>query len=195
MKGSAVVSKITREVNVFPLTRRNRCCMPQQTTAGAPTEDPMATRYWLMKSEPNVFSFDDLQKAAKQTTTWDGVRNYQARNMLRSEMSEGDGVLFYHSRVEPMAVVGVAKVVRTGFPDPTQFNAKHKYFDGESDPGKPRWYAVDIQFYKAFKHPVTLQAMRTMEGLEDMVLLRKGSRLSVQPVSAKEWKIVLAAGK
>lgn len=154
----------------------------------------MATRYWLMKSEPNVFSFDDLHRAAKQTTAWDGVRNYQARNLLRDEMQVGDGVLFYHSRVEPMAVVGLAKVVRTGYPDPTQFNAKHKYFDGDSNPDKPRWYVVDIQYHKAFKRPVTLQAMRGMAGLEDMVLLRKGSRLSVQPVAASEWKIIVAAG-
>ena len=151
----------------------------------------MATQYWLMKTEPNVFSIDDLNKSPKKTTCWEGVRNYQARNLLRDKIKKGDKVLFYHSRVDPMAVVGTAHVVKEGYPDYHQFDAKSKYYDAKSDPDNPRWYMVDIKLDKKFKTPITLKAMREVKGLEDMMLLKKGARLSVQPVSAKEWKVVL----
>jgi predicted RNA-binding protein with PUA-like domain len=151
-------------------------------------------RFWLMKSEPNVFSIEDLAKAPNKTTHWDGVRNYQARNFLKQGMQVGDGVLFYHSRVEPMAVVGTAKVVRAGYPDPSQFDAKHKYYDPDSKPDKPRWYVVDIQLERIFERPVTLQTLRTLPELEGMMLLKKGSRLSVQPVEPAHWRVITKLG-
>ena len=150
----------------------------------------MAAKYWLMKSEPNVFSIDDLNKSPKKTTCWEGVRNYQARNLLRDEIKKGDRVFFYHSRIDPMAIVGTATVVKNGYPDYHQFEAKSKYYDSKSDPENPRWYMVDIKLDKKFKTPVTLKEMRSIKGLEEMMLLRKGARLSVQPVSAKEWKVI-----
>lgn len=150
--------------------------------------------YWLMKTEPGTFSWDDLGKSPRKTTTWDGVRNYQARNLLRDEIKKGDLVLFYHSNADPPAVVGTAKVVKEGYPDPTQFDRRSKYHDPKSDPGNPRWFVVDIKRDRAFKRPVTLPELRGLRGLEKMVLLRKGSRLSVQPVSPREWKIILERG-
>ena len=150
--------------------------------------------YWLMKSEPTVFSFDDLLKSPGQTTHWDGVRNYKARNFLRDEIKVGDGVLFYHSRVEPMAVVGTAKVVKAGYPDPSQFAASSKYYDPDADPDEPRWYMVDIKADKPFSRPVTLQELRGLPALAKMMLLKKGSRLSVQPVSAAEWQTIVRLG-
>lgn len=155
----------------------------------------MARAYWLVKSEPNVFSIDNLAAAPDKSTVWDGVRNYQARRSLRDGMREGDEVLFYHSRVEPMAVVGVTKVVREGFPDPSQFDPKHKYFDPDSRRDKPRWYAVQLQLVSKFKHPVTLASMRDMPELEGLPLLKKGSRLSVQPVGAEHFAMIVALGK
>jgi len=155
----------------------------------------MAKRYWLMKSEPDVYSFEDLKKDKDQTTCWEGVRNYQARNLLRDEIKVGDEVFFYHSRVNPMHIAGIAKVVRSGYPDPYQFDARSKYFDSGSNPDDPRWYLVDVKFHKQFSRPVTLHELKTVPGLESMVLTRKGSRLSVQPVTAAEWKIVVALSK
>lgn len=150
--------------------------------------------YWLMKTEPGTFSWDDLKKSPRKTTMWEGVRNYQARNLLRDQIKKGDMVLFYHSNANPPGVVGTAKVVKEGYPDPTQFDRKSKYYDPRSDPEKPRWFVVDIKMDRALKRAVTLPELRETKGLEKMVLLRKGSRLSVQPVSAKEWKVVLGAG-
>lgn len=155
----------------------------------------MAKRYWLLKSDPESFCFADLKKAPKQTTHWDGVRNFQARNFLRDDIKKGDGVLFYHSVIEPVGVFGTAIVVRSGYPDPSQFDAKSKYFDGDSDPSNPRWFVVDIQLDQEFSKPITLSGMRDHPGLTDMMVLRKGSRLSVQPVTEAEWKIVLGLGK
>ena len=152
------------------------------------------TRYWLMKSEPSVFSFDDLKKAPKKTTSWEGVRNYQARNMLRDEMKKGDGVLFYHSSVSPQIIAGTATIVREGYPDPTQFDPKSDYYDADSKPGDPRWYMVDIQLDRPLATPLTLEELKKTPGLEDMVLLKKGSRLSVQPVTEKQWRIILKRG-
>jgi predicted RNA-binding protein with PUA-like domain len=150
--------------------------------------------YWLVKSEPSVFSFGDLAKAPKKTTSWEGVRNYQARNMLRDQMKKGDGVLFYHSSTDPQAIMGTASVVREGYPDPTQFDSKSQYFDPDSKRDDPRWFLIDIKLEHEFENPITLQELRAMRGLERMVLLKKGMRLSVQPVSAAEWKIILERG-
>jgi predicted RNA-binding protein with PUA-like domain len=151
-------------------------------------------RYWLFKTDPDSFSFDDLKKAPKRTTFWNGVRNFQARNYLRDEIKKGDGVLFYHSVVAPPFVAGTAKVVREGYPDPDQFDSSSKYFDETADPKSPRWFMIDIQMDREFKKPVALEACRKMPLLENMVLLKKGSRLSVQPVAEEEWKVILKMG-
>jgi predicted RNA-binding protein with PUA-like domain len=146
-----------------------------------------------MKSEPSVFSIDDLQKAPKQTTSWDGVRNYQARNLLR-EAQVGDGVIFYHSSADPPAAVGTATIAREAYPDASQFNAKSDYYDADSKKDDPRWFVVDVKFARKFPRAVTLAELRANPDLEGMVLLRKGSRLSVQPVTPAEWKTVLKMG-
>ncbi len=148
-----------------------------------------------MKSDPDTFGLPHLRKSPKQTTCWDGVRNYQARNLLRDEIRVGDGVLFYHSQLQPPAAVALARVVRAGYPDPAQFNRRTKYFDAASKRSDPRWYAVDIKLDRELECAVTLPEMRETPGLEEMVLLRRGSRLSVQPVTADEWKIVLRLAK
>ncbi len=147
-------------------------------------------RYWLMKSEPSAFSIDDLARSPKQRTCWDGVRNYQARNFMRS-MAIGDHVLFYHSNAEPPAVAGLAEVVRTAYPDDSAFDKKDKHYDPKSRPDAPIWDMVDIKFLRKFSTPLTLDALRTQPGLKNMELLRKGSRLSVQPVRPEEWQIIL----
>jgi predicted RNA-binding protein with PUA-like domain len=152
---------------------------------------PKTTHYWLMKSEPSTFSIDDLANAPRRTTSWDGVRNYQARNFMRS-MAIGDQVLFYHSNADPPAVVGVAEVVKTAYPDPTQFEKRNKHYDPESDPSNPRWDMVDIRYVRTFSCPVTLDRLRKETGLKGLVLLQKGSRLSVQPVTRSEWDQILA---
>lgn len=151
-------------------------------------------RYWLMKSEPGSFSWEDLQASPGKTTCWDGVRNYQARNLLRDEIAKGDGVLFYHSNTNPPAVVGTAVVTRAGYPDPNQFNRRSHYHDPKSDPDAPRWFAVDVRARRALRRPVALAELRETKGLSKMVLLQKGSRLSVQPVTAAEWKLILKLG-
>ena len=154
----------------------------------------MAKKYWLMKSEPNVFSITDLKKQPNQTTHWDGVRNYQARNLMRNEFQVGDRVLFYHSNIDP-SVVGTATVVEAGYPDHTARNKKSKYYDPKATSDKPIWYMVDVKFESEFASPVPLAELRRTKGLEKMVLLKKGSRLSVQPVSPEEFKIVVALGR
>lgn len=151
----------------------------------------MPVRYWLMKTEPTTYSIDDLEKESNQTTCWEGVRNYQARNLLRDEIQEGDRVLFYHSACKEPAVVGTAVVSRGGYPDSHAFDKRSKYFDAKSDPDNPRWYMVDVKLESKFDQPVTLAALREKASLKDMVLLQKGSRLSVQPVKKKEFDAVL----
>ena len=150
-------------------------------------------RYWLMKSEPSVFSIDDLARAPKQTTSWDGVRNYQARNLLR-EAAVGDGVIFYHSSADPPAAVGTALIARAAYPDPTQFDPKSDHYDAASKKDDPRWFVVDVKLERKFPRAVTLPELRARPELADMVLLRKGSRLSVQPVTPAEWKVVRKMG-
>lgn len=147
-------------------------------------------RYWLMKSEPAAFSIDDLAKARRQTTSWDGVRNYQARNFMR-EMAIGDRVLFYHSNADPPAVAGTAEVVKTAYPDATQFDQRDTHYDPDSDPAHPRWDMVDIRLVRKFAQPISLDRLREESALKGMVLLRKGSRLSVQPVTESEWNHIL----
>jgi predicted RNA-binding protein with PUA-like domain len=147
--------------------------------------------YWLFKSEPDCFSFADLAASPDGTSGWDGVRNFQARNMLRDSIKAGDLVLFYHSSADPPAVAGVAEVVREGHPDPTAFDPDSDHFDPKSDPAKPTWYQVSIRAVTAIEPPIPLPRLREVKGLAEMVLLQKGSRLSIQPVSAAEWKAIL----
>jgi predicted RNA-binding protein with PUA-like domain len=154
----------------------------------------MARRYWLFKSDPDTFGWDDLVRSPGRTTRWDGVRNYQARNTLRDDVREGDSVLFYHSQVE-RAVVGTAEVVRAGYPDPTQFDARSPGHDPDSPKEDPRWYAVDIRAGDPLPVPVALDAMREIPALRDFPLLRRGQRLSVLPVSAREWEAILRLGR
>lgn len=148
-------------------------------------------KYWLMKSEPSAFSIDDLRNAPAQTTCWDGVRNYQARNFMR-EMAVGDQVLFYHSNANPPAAVGIAQVVKTVYPDHTQFDKKDAHYDPQSERSSPRWEMVDIKFVRKFSSPLPLEQLRKENTLKGMVLLQKGSRLSVQPVSPQEWEHILS---
>ena len=148
-------------------------------------------RYWLMKSEPTDCSVDDLRRAPNRTVTWDGVRNYQARNFLRDEINIGDGVLFYHSSVEPVGIAAEAVVVRGGYPDPTAFDPKNEHYDPKSDPAKPAWYMVDVKFVRACRKIISLKRLRSVPALQKMLLLRRGQRLSVQPVTAKEWGAIM----
>ncbi len=159
--------------------------MPSKTPASA-------GRYWLVKSEPDCFSFDDLWRAPKRTTFWDGVRNYQARNILRDQMRRGDQVFYYHSSVDPPAIVGIAQVVGEGAPDPTAFDPREDHFDPASDPDAPRWFGVRLRAVRPLARPIPLAELRRAPALERMVLLQRGSRLSVQPVTAQEWQAVLA---
>ncbi len=154
----------------------------------------MTVNYWLMKSEPNEFSIMDLKNSPGKTAHWDGVRNYQARNFMRDKMRVGDRVLFYHSVVKP-SVVGTARVVKTGYPDFTAWDPKSKYFDPRSTPENPIWYMVDIRLEMEFVEPISLSKLRTVPGLEKMMLLRKGMRLSIQPVTADEFDIIVSLGK
>jgi predicted RNA-binding protein with PUA-like domain len=151
---------------------------------------PKPRSYWLMKSEPGAFSIDDLAKAPKQTTCWDGVRNYQARNFMRA-MAVGDLVLFYHSNAEPPAIAGTAEVVRTAYPDDTQFDKRSHHYDPASTKTAPRWDMVDIKYRERFIPSLSLDRLRQEPKLKNMVLLRKGSRLSVQPVTESEWAVIL----
>jgi predicted RNA-binding protein with PUA-like domain len=152
-----------------------------------------AKRYWLLKCEPEAYSIDDLERDGE--ATWEGVRNFQARNTMRDDMKVGDGVLFYASNAEPSGVTGVAEVSREGYPDPFAFQKGHKYFDSKSDPDNPTWYMVDIRFVEKFPEIVPLAELKAAKGLAKMVVTQKGSRLSVQPVTKKEHEIVLKLGR
>ena len=152
-------------------------------------------RYWLVKSEPEAFSWDDLEKSADRTTCWDGVRNFQARNFMRDAMREGDLVLFYHSNAEPPAAMGVCEVVREAYPDHTAFDAADAHFDPKSRREEPTWMMVDLRARERFARPVTLPQLRAEPALAGMELLKRGSRLSVQPVEAVHWDIVVRLGR
>lgn len=148
-------------------------------------------RYWLMKSEPDEFSIDDLASSENQTTRWEGVRNYQARNFMRDDMKLGDKIFFYHSNANPLAIVGIAEVASEPYPDPSQFDTESDYFDPKSTEENPRWILVDVKLVEKFKTPVLRDDIREQPELEDMMLIRKGSRLSIQPVQEYEWKKVM----
>lgn len=150
-------------------------------------------RYWLMKCEPSAYSIDDLERDG--TTGWEGVRNYQARNFMRDDMKPGDGVLFYASNAEPSGVAGVAEIGKAGFPDPFAFQKGHRYFDPESDPANPAWYSVEIRFAEKFREVVPLATLKETPGLETMMVTKKGSRLSIQPVTKEEFEIVVRLGR
>lgn len=147
--------------------------------------------YWLMKSEPDEFGIEDLYRSPQQTAPWDGVRNYQARNMLRDQMQEGDLVLFYHSSCKPPGVAGMARVVRAGYPDSSAWDPESPYFDPKSTPDNPRWYRVDVQWCSTFPRLVPLDRLREVPALAGMPLLQKGNRLSVMPVTEEEWQTIL----
>lgn len=151
-------------------------------------------RHWLLKTEPESFSWDDLERAPERTTCWDGVRNFQARNFLRDHMRVGDLAFIYHSNAEPTAVVGIARVVRESYPDPTAFEPDHHHYDPKSDPANPTWVMVDMQAVEALR-PVSLAEMRETPGLEGMELVQVGSRLSITPVTAEEWAIIVRLGR
>lgn len=147
-------------------------------------------KYWLMKSEPSCFSIDDLHRAPKQTTSWDGVRNYQARNFMRDDMNVGDLVFYYHSNCQPPGIAGIAEVVRTAYPDFTAWDPESEHPDPKSTPEQPRWFMVDIQFKKKFSEFLSLDELKLYPELSKMLLLRKGNRLSVLPVTQDEWQFI-----
>jgi predicted RNA-binding protein with PUA-like domain len=149
-------------------------------------------RHWLMKSEPGAFSLDHLRRSPNATAPWDGVRNYQARNYMRDQMRAGDGVLFYHSSTAERAIVGWARVARAAYPDHTAWDTRSDHYDPRSTPDNPVWMMVDIAFEEAFPRPLTLDALRAIPALKDMLLLRRGMRLSIQPVTAEQFETVLA---
>jgi predicted RNA-binding protein with PUA-like domain len=148
--------------------------------------------YWLMKSEPDVFGIDDLKSAPGKTEPWDGVRNYQARNMIRDEMKGGDLAFFFHSNCREPGIAGIMEIVREGYPDATAFDPKSRYFDPSSEPDNPRWYCVDVRYLRTLKHIITLSALKEHPQLASLPLVRRGNRLSIMPVSAQQWKYILA---
>jgi predicted RNA-binding protein with PUA-like domain len=148
--------------------------------------------YWLMKSEPDVYSIDDLRNAAGKTDTWDGIRNYQVRNMMRDDMKKGDLAFFYHSNCKTPGIAGIMKISRAGYPDYTAFDPKEKYYDPKSDPDNPRWYMVDVRFVRKLKRVITLTELKEQPELADLPLLRRGNRLSVMPLSQQHWDHILS---
>ena len=153
----------------------------------------MPRRYWLMKCEPAAYTIDDLARDGR--TSWEGVRNYQARNFMRDEMQVGDPVLFYASNAEPSGVTGLAEIVRAGYPDHFAWTTGHKYFDAASSEATPVWYMVDVGFVERFDHTLPLDVLKSTKGLESMMVTQKGSRLSVQPASKAEYDIVARLGR
>lgn len=151
----------------------------------------MATGYWLMKSEPETYSIQDLASQPNKTDFWDGVRNYQARNFMRDDMRVGDLAFFYHSNCKIPAIMGIAKIVKEGYPDDTALDPESKYYDPKSTPDNPRWFRVDIQLQRILDTPIALTDLKTHPGLEDFPLVRKGNRLSVMPVTKTQWNIIL----
>lgn len=170
--------------------------MPYEQGAWAHVFAPRAPgerRYWLIKSEPDVFSFDDLQRAPRQTTCWDSVRNSSARNFMRDGMKQGDLAFYYHSNAEPSGIVGICEIVREGYPDHTAWDPSHDYFDAKSDPDMPTWFMVDVKAVQPFRTMVTLPQIKADPALAEMALVKVG-RLSVVPVTAEEWAHVCALG-
>jgi predicted RNA-binding protein with PUA-like domain len=153
----------------------------------------MGKRYWLMKCEPAAYTIDDLERDG--TTSWEGVRNFQARNFIRDEMKEGDGVLFYASNADPSGVTGLARISRAAYPDAFAWKKGHKYFDERSSRDSPIWYSVDIAFVERFPETVSLETLKATPGLDEMVVTKKGSRLSIQPLTKPEFDIVTRLGR
>ncbi len=150
----------------------------------------MAKKYWLFKSEPESFSIDDLMNSPNQTTSWEGVRNYRARNILRDEVKLGDEVFFHHSSTDPVGIVGKCIVVRDGYPDTSASNLQSEYFDSKHSHENPRWFTVDVKLVKKFEKIIPLAVLKETPRLEKMMVTQRGARLSIQPVSLSEWKIV-----
>ncbi len=151
--------------------------------------------YWLFKSEPDTFSIDDLKNRPQQTEHWDGVRNYQARNMLRDQVKLGDHVFFYHSNCTPPGITGLATIVKPGYPDFTAWNQHSPFYDAKSSADHPRWFMVDVKFKKKFPRLITLDEIKHHPNLQTMFVVRKGNRLSITPVTAEEAKILLTLGE
>lgn len=156
---------------------------------------PRIRRYWLFKSDASSFSIQDLAASPDQTTFWDGVRNYQARNLLRDEVKKGERLLFYHSSANPPAVAGIAEVVREAYPDHTAWTPGEKHFDAKTSPDNPTWVMVDIRLEEIFDQPVPLDELRGISALEKMEVLRRGSRLSIQPVRKNEFDTIVKLGR
>jgi predicted RNA-binding protein with PUA-like domain len=148
-------------------------------------------KYWLMKSEPDVFGIDDLKNAPGKTEPWDGVRNFQARNMMRDDMKRGDLAFLYHSNCKEPGIAGIMKIVREGYPDVTAFDPDAKYFDPKSDPANPRWYRVDVRYVHKVKRIITLSELKKHSEVTGLPLVRRGNRLSVMPVSRQQWEFIL----
>lgn len=148
-------------------------------------------KYWLMKSEPGCFGIEDLKKRPRQTECWDGVRNYQARNMMRDEMQVGDLAFFYHSNCQQPGIAGIMKIVKSAYTDHTQFDPENEHYDPTSKKENPRWIMVDVKFEKQFDHVITLDSLRENPKLKEMPLLRKGNRLSITPVTKNQWDAIL----
>ncbi len=151
-------------------------------------------QYWLMKSEPETFSIEDLKNCKNQTEPWDGIRNYQARNFMRDVMKVGDEVLFYHSSCAEPGVVGIAEIVKESYPDPTQWDKKSKYYDEKSTKENPRWYLVDVKFRKEFDEIVSLKEIKAKKELAGMLVVQRGQRLSIQPVEKKDFEMIEKLG-
>lgn len=150
--------------------------------------------YWLFKTEPDEYSIDDLRTCNKGTDVWNGIRNYQARNFLRDQVAVGDQVFIYHSQCRPVGIAGIAEVVQAAYPDPLQFDSSTDYFDVKATPENPRWFNVDVKFVEKFSAIIPLADLKACEELTDMVLIKQG-RLSIQPVTAREWQIVMGMAK
>lgn len=164
---------------------------PKVLKSALPPRQKGEQRFWLLKQEPESFSYDDLLAAPRKTTCWDGVRNYTARNYMRDHMAKGDLAFYYHSNADPSAIVGVVEIVKNAYPDHTAFDASDDHFDPDSDPNDPIWYMVDVRAQRRIDPPITLEQLRAMPELDGLELLRRGSRLSVTPVSAAHWARIL----
>ncbi|MES1190236.1 MAG: EVE domain-containing protein [Steroidobacter sp.] len=151
-------------------------------------------RYWLLKSEPDVFSIDDLSRAPKQTSGWDGVRNYQVRNFMRDQMNVGDQGFFYHSSCAQPGIAGIVSISSAAYPDPTQFDRKHDHYDAASTRDNPRWLMMDVKLLRKFKRVITLEELRQHETreLQQLLVLKRGNRLSITPVTASEWRYIIS---
>lgn len=173
--------------SIFPCGNKIRKTNPKLHEC---SQDCNNMNYWLFKSEPETFSIDHLIMKPKQTEHWDGVRNYQVRNMLRDQIKVGDKAFFYHSSCTPPGIVGTMEIVKAGYPDPSALNPESKYYDPKSSEENPRWFMVDVHFVKKFKRMITLEELKQHPLLEKMIVAKQGSRLSITPVTKEEWQII-----